>query len=55
MLYNLIKRSSVIINVLIVRSYEKIDYMSLNEEEDKTSHKDIIACGNGQCEFTVNI
>jgi ribonucleoside-diphosphate reductase alpha chain len=34
-----------------LETYEKIDYTTLNEEEDQTVHKDIVACAGGACEL----
>lgn len=35
-----------------LESYEKVDYTKLNEEDDNTIHKDIVACAGGQCELS---
>jgi ribonucleoside-triphosphate reductase len=34
-----------------LESYERVDYTKLNEEDDNTIHKDIVACAGGSCEL----
>jgi ribonucleoside-triphosphate reductase len=34
-----------------VESYQKVDYTSLNEEDDNTQLKEVIACAGGACEL----
>jgi ribonucleoside-diphosphate reductase alpha chain len=34
-----------------LETYEKIDYTTLNEEDDQTEHKQIVACGGNNCEI----
>lgn len=35
----------------LMHSYRTVDYTLLNEDDDNTIHKDIVACGSGGCEI----
>lgn len=38
-----------------MEAYEKIDYTKLNEDEDKTNHKNIVVCSGGKCDISLDV